>query len=114
MVYAVVAGILLGLFIVQIKRVPCNDYFVLKASIYLSILTLIRVGSCLYLFFAYQKYLDNDYYLEHYKAFGIIITNVVFDVPVFALLLIFYSVIFSAYKLYLVFQEMLGFSNTGS
>ena len=83
----------------------------MKASIYLSILTLIRVGSCLYLFIAYQKYESNDLILEHYQAYGIILTNIVFDVPVFALLLIFYSVLFSAYRLYLVFQEMLGFSN---
>ena len=103
MAYGIVASILLALIIVQIRQVPCNDYFVLKASIYLCIGTVIRIASCVYLFAVYQRYLKDSFDLVHYKAYGVIITNVTFDVPLFCLLLIFYSVLFSAYKLYLVF-----------
>ena len=93
------------------KRVPCNDYFVLKGSIYLCIATFIRVIVCIYLFVCYRRYMDGYYIITHNTAYGIILTNLTFDIPLFLLLLIFYSVLFSAYKLYLVLQEMLGFSH---
>ena len=94
------------------KKVPANDFFVLKGSIFLIIATAVRIGSCIYLFIEYMLYLNNNFDIKHKKAYGVVLTEMTFDVPITFLLLTFYSLLFSTYKLYLVLQEMLAFSLT--
>ena len=44
------------------------------------------------------------------QAFGVFCTMLSLEVPLYFLLMVFYSLLFSTYKLYLVIREMLGFS----
>lgn len=107
-VYGFIAALLFALMIVQMIKVPTNDYFVFKGSIYLCFATFFRVCACIYVFFTYQRYQNGVFEINHEIAFGAQLTQATFELPLFFMLMTFYSLIFAQYKLYLVIQEMLG------
>ena len=74
LVYGVLVSMLLVLLVVQMCKVPANDYFVLKGSIYLAIGTLIRVASSFYLFISFNRYKNNAFEITHREAYGVVLT----------------------------------------
>lgn len=100
--------------IVQMCKVPTNDYFLLKGGIYLCIGTLVRIGSCVYMFSVYMRFEAGNAKVTHPNAYGLVLSQMIFEVPIYMMLLTFYSLLFSTYKLYLVIQEMLGFTQSAA
>ena len=98
--------------IAQMRRVPTNDYFVFKGSIYLLIATFVRVGSCCFLFISFTLYENGKFTIDKKRAFGVYLTQMTLEVPLYLMLITFYSLLFATYKLYLVLQEMIGITNT--
>ena len=72
--YGVLVSMLLVLLVVQMCKVPANDYFVLKGSIYLAIGTLTRVGSSFYLYISFNLYKNNLFNITHREAYGVVLT----------------------------------------
>lgn len=114
LVYGIVSSLLLTVLIIQMWKIRSNDYFVIKGSIYLCICTVVRIGSCFYLFIVYKLFSTGQINIDHFQAFGIVQTQFTFEIPIYLLLVTFYSLLFSTYKLYLVLQEMLGLTQSAA
>ena len=56
LVVGVICTLLLLSLIVQLCKVPTNDFFVLKGGIYLCIALTIRVTSCFYIYYDFRRY----------------------------------------------------------
>ena len=108
-IYGFVALALCIILIVQLIKVPAQDFFLVKGSIFLCLMTAGRSSTSFWLFYEYKQ-LSDDELFNRPKAFGVLCTMLTIELPLYFLLIVLFSLLFSTYKLYLVIREMLGFN----
>ena len=91
--------ILLG----TMKKMKSNDFFLIKGTIYLLIGTLIRACCCFWLFAVWvRKHKSGDMTFEQPEVFSALATEFGLDLPLYFILMVMFSLLFSTYKLYLM------------
>jgi hypothetical protein len=114
-VLTLASGCLLSLLLLTLLyltvKIPTNDFFVLKGSIYLMLALTVRSGTCFWLYSVWRDHKFQDKLFEKPQVFGAVATELALEMPLYFTFMMMFSLLFSTYKLYLVIQEMLGLSS---
>lgn len=110
-IHAFLVAIALVGMIVQLCKLPTNDVYVLKGTIYLCLGALGRIFCSAVIFFFWAS---SKHSFRRPLVFGVFVTELSLGLPLFFFLMAMFSFLFSTYRLYLIIQEMLGLSASSS
>ena len=113
LVVGILSSIMSIILLATMKKVQQNDFFLIKGNIYLLIGTLIRACCCFWLFGVWVRHNKaGDLTFTEPEIFSALATQFGLDLPLYFILMVIFSLLFSTYKLYLMIQEMLGLNKT--
>ena len=84
------------------------DVFLLKGSVFLVLAAISRAASCYWMFIYWKMYDNGKTKINKPNKFSALATEISLDVPLYLMLMVMFSLLFSTYRLYLLLHEMLG------
>ena len=113
LIVGILSTVMSVILVATMKKVQQNDFFLIKGNIYLLIGTLIRACCCFWLFAIWVRHNKwGDLTFSEPEVFSALATEFGLDLPLYFILMVMFSLLFSTYKLYLMIQEMLGLNKT--